>query len=292
MKTFSIFSIIALAVGGILALTIFFGSWYQVQEGYRGVLLQNGAIVSEEPIQPGLNFKLPIIQDVDFIDVQAKKVVFEALSTGSNDLQQATVRVSVNYRITEGDVIDVRRNYTTEVNLVERALYPKVYESVKQVFSQYKAEDTIRKREELTTAIYDDLILAVTGPILVESIQIEDIQLSAEFMANIEDKANQTLIVQTLAQKEQQAMVQARTTVVEAQAQADAQLAIAEGQAKAIELRGVAEANAINARGQALKQNPDVVALVQAEKWNGVLPTTMVPNSTVPFIDVNPVARQ
>lgn len=288
MKAFSIVSLIALVGGGFLALTIFFGSWYQVSEGYRGVLLQNGAIISEEPIQPGLNFKLPIVQDVDYIDVQAKKVVFEALSTGSADLQQATVRVSVNYRITEGDVIDVRRDYTTEANLVDRALYPKVYESVKQVFSQYKAEDTIRKREELTTAIYDDLVKAVTGPILVESIQIEDIQLSAEFMANIEDKANQTLIVQTLAQMEQQAIVRARTKVVEAQAEADAQLALAQGVAKGIEVRGAAEANAITARGQALKQNPDVVALVQAEKWNGVLPTTMVPNSTVPFIDVNP----
>lgn len=288
MKTFSIFSIITLIGGGILALTIFFGSWYQVSEGYRGVLLQNGAIISEEPIQPGLNFKLPIVQDVDYIDVQAKKVVFEALSTGSSDLQQAVVRVSVNYRITEGDVIDVRRSYTTEANLVDRALYPKVYESVKQVFSQYKAEDTIRKREELTTAIYDDLIEAVTGPILVESIQIEDIQLSPEFMENIEDKANQTLIVQTLGQMEQQAIVRARTKVVEAQAEADAQLALAQGVAKGIEVKGIAEANAITARGQALKQNPDVVALVQAEKWNGVLPTTMVPNSTVPFIDVNP----
>lgn len=288
MKAFSIVSLIALIGGGILALTIFFGSWYQVSEGYRGVLLQNGAIISEEPIQPGLNFKLPIVQDVDYIDVQAKKVVFEALSTGSSDLQQAVVRVSVNYRITEGDVIDVRRSYTTEANLVDRALYPKVYESVKQVFSQYKAEDTIRKREELTTAIYDDLVKAVTGPILVESIQIEDIQLSADFMANIEDKANQTLIVQTLVQMEQQAIVRARTKVVEAEAEADAQLALAEGVAKGITVRGIAEANAITARGQALKQNPDVVALVQAEKWNGVLPTTMVPNSTVPFIDVNP----
>lgn len=288
MKAFSIVSIITLIGGGFLALTIFFGSWYQVSEGYRGVLLQNGAIISEEPIQPGLNFKLPIVQDVDYIDVQAKKVVFEALSTGSSDLQQAVVRVSVNYRITEGDVIDVRRSYTTEANLVDRALYPKVYESVKQVFSQYKAEDTIRKREELTTAIYDDLVNAVTGPILVESIQIEDIQLSADFMANIEDKANQTLIVQTLAQMEQQAIVRARTKVVEAEAEADAQLALAQGVAKGIEVKGIAEANAITARGQALKQNPDVVALVQAEKWNGVLPTTMVPNSTVPFIDVNP----
>jgi hypothetical protein len=51
-------------------------------------------------------------------------------------------------------------------------------------------------------------------------------------------------------------------------------------------LQGDAEAHAINARGKALRDNPSLVELVQAEKWNGVLPTTMVPGSAVPFINV------
>jgi hypothetical protein len=32
--------------------------------------------------------------------------------------------------------------------------------------------------------------------------------------------------------------------------------------------------------------NPNLVALVPAERWNGVLPTTMVPGSAVPFVSV------
>jgi hypothetical protein len=51
-------------------------------------------------------------------------------------------------------------------------------------------------------------------------------------------------------------------------------------------LQGDAEAHSINARGRALAQNPALVELIQAEKWNGVLPTTMVPGQTVPFINV------
>ena len=45
---------------------------------------------------------------------------------------------------------------------------------------------------------------------------------------------------------------------------------------------------AIDQRGQALRDNPGVVALVQAEKWNGQLPYTMPPNGTVPFLDLAP----
>jgi len=43
---------------------------------------------------------------------------------------------------------------------------------------------------------------------------------------------------------------------------------------------------AIEARAKALGTNPNLVTLVQAERWNGVLPTTMVPGSAVPFVSL------
>jgi hypothetical protein len=46
------------------------------------------------------------------------------------------------------------------------------------------------------------------------------------------------------------------------------------------------EAAAIEARAKALGTNPNLVTLVQAERWNGVLPTTMVPGSAVPFVSL------
>ena len=60
------------------------------------------------------------------------------------------------------------------------------------------------------------------------------------------------------------------------------------GEAKASNIRitGEAEASAIEARAKALGTNPNLVTLVQAERWNGVLPTTMVPGSAVPFVSV------
>jgi regulator of protease activity HflC (stomatin/prohibitin superfamily) len=81
--------------------------------------------------------------------------------------------------------------------------------------------------------------------------------------------------VQKVQQNAQREKVQAEIAVIQAKAQADA-----------VKLQGDAEAHAINARGRALAQNPALVELVQAEKWNGVLPTTMVPGQTVPFINV------
>ena len=45
-------------------------------------------------------------------------------------------------------------------------------------------------------------------------------------------------------------------------------------------------ANAPRAVGGALRDNPALVALIQAEKWDGKLPNTMVPGSAVPFLSV------
>ena len=60
------------------------------------------------------------------------------------------------------------------------------------------------------------------------------------------------------------------------------------GEAKASNIRvaGEAEAAAIEARAKALGTNPNLVTLVQAERWNGVLPTTIVPGSAVPFVSL------
>jgi hypothetical protein len=59
-----------------------------------------------------------------------------------------------------------------------------------------------------------------------------------------------------------------------------------EARASNITIAGEAEAAAIEANAKALGTNLNLVALVQAERWSGVLPTTMVPGSAVPFVSV------
>ncbi len=63
-----------------------------------------------------------------------------------------------------------------------------------------------------------------------------------------------------------------------------AQITVTQANAKANAVRAEAQAAAIEARAKALGTNPNLVTLVQAERWNGVLPTTMVPGSSVPFV--------
>jgi regulator of protease activity HflC (stomatin/prohibitin superfamily) len=72
-----------------------------------------------------------------------------------------------------------------------------------------------------------------------------------------------------------QASAKANAVRAEAQANADATRPNGEAQASNIRITGDAEAAAIQARAKALGTNPNLLTLVQAERWNGVLPTTM-----------------
>ena len=67
---------------------------------------------------------------------------------------------------------------------------------------------------------------------------------------------------------------------------ADAEVIQAKADAEKVRLAGEAEAAAIRAKGEALKENRQLVDLTAAEKWNGVLPTTMTPSGSVPFVKV------
>jgi regulator of protease activity HflC (stomatin/prohibitin superfamily) len=71
-----------------------------------------------------------------------------------------------------------------------------------------------------------------------------------------------------------------------AKAEAQKAIAIAEGEANARLLVAEAEAKAIRLKGEAVKNNPGVAELNAIEKWNGVLPVTMLPNSSVPMIGI------
>jgi len=51
-------------------------------------------------------------------------------------------------------------------------------------------------------------------------------------------------------------------------------------------MRGEAEARAIAAKARAFLDNPGYTHLIAVERWNGVLPHTMLPGSALPFIPI------
>lgn len=282
-KRFGMIGII-LALIGLLLLSIVFGSWYTVDQGERGVKLRYGAVVGIA--EPGLNFKVPFVDTVRHISVQNQAIVYERVESYSKDQQPATLRISVSYRVPEASVEELYSQYGTIDKMVERLISRKVPDEVKNVFGRYTAISAIQDRTRFGMDVNEALKKAVAGPVVIDSVQIEEVIFSDAYEQSIEKRMMAEVEIQTKRQNLETERINAEITVTQAKARADSALAQAQAEAEAIRVRGIAEADAIKARGEALKQNAGLIALTQAEKWNGVLPTTMVPGGTVPFLNM------
>jgi regulator of protease activity HflC (stomatin/prohibitin superfamily) len=165
-----------------------------------------------------------------------------------------------------------------------------VMDEVKTVFGKFNAINAIQDRTRLVAelnAAVKASMLSADGVLEVETVQLENIDFSDVYEQAVEARMKAEVEVAKLRQNLEQERINAEITVTQANAKADSNLALAQSEAKAITVKGNAEADAINAKGKALRDNPALVALVSAEKWDGVLPTTMVPGNAVPFVNVN-----
>lgn len=267
----------------IAFLSIAFGSFYTVDETERGVLLRNGALVST--VDPGLSFKMPFIESVKFITVQTQSTVYNRLQAYSKDQQTATLNVSVSWRVTPDNVASVYTQYRDLEGLVARLISRHVPTQVENVFGTYTAVRVVQNRAEFVADLTKAIKTAVDGPLVVESVQVENIDFSDAYERSIEERMKAEVEVKTREQQLATEQVQAQILVTRAQADADSRVANAKAEAEAIRLKGDAEADAIKARAQALASNQNLVELTKAERWDGKLPQTMLPNSTIPFID-------
>ena len=288
-------------IGGIVALIIVcmivLGSWYTVDQTERGVLLRNGAVVGTA--QPGLGFKIPMIDSVEKVSVKTATYTWDKMNSYSYDQQPADLKISVTLRAAPEKVADLYAKFGRLDAAVNQVVSPVVNQQVKVVFGRYTAVKAIQERGMLNSAIKDAIseTLKYDPMIVIESVQLENIEFSQTYLHSIEQRMLAEVEVQKLQQNAEREKVQAQITVTqanakanavraEAQANADATRLNGEARATNIKLTGEAEAAAIEARGKALGNNPNLVTLVQAERWNGVLPTTMVPGSSVPFVSV------
>ncbi|HVY63949.1 MAG TPA: prohibitin family protein [Gammaproteobacteria bacterium] len=263
---------VALAVAGVLAVATLFGCWYTVDQGERAVVLRLGELIGENG--PGLHFKLPWVNTVHKITVQNQNRRYTKLEAYSRDQQSADLTVSVTFMASDPSA--VYSQYGDLDGAVARLIDPRVMSGVKTIFGQYDAVRAIQERAALNRDIDAAITAAITAPIQIVSVQVENIDFSEAYEQSVE----QRMLAQVEIQKREENL---RTTQVEAEIARTK----AEGEANAIRLKGEAEAAAIKARADALRANADLVQLQAVEKWDGKLPTTMVPGSALPFLNMS-----
>ena len=260
------------------------GSMYTVDQGERGVVLHYGEV--SKVADPGLHFKWPYVDRVVRVPTRTTTGTMKDIFAYSSDQQPAQIALSVTFAVTDDGVEDLYTQFGKIDNLYELAIVPIVKQEIKTVFGQFTAIRSVQHREELNNKTRDAIVgvLAKYPYLRIESVQIENVDFSDAYEQTIEDRMKAEVEVERYKQNLERERIEAQIAATRAQGLADAQIKAAEAEAKAIELRSKAEADSINTKGEALRKNPEIIRLMQAERWNGVLPRTMLPGGTVPML--------
>jgi len=238
-------------------------SFGTVVEGERGIVLSFGKMTGRT-MGAGLYITNPFAgETVVRMNVQTVKGVVAA-SAASADLQNVTTQITINYNLRPEFAGKVFAEYRDEY--ADRTLTPAVLEAVKQATAKFNAEDLIRQRGEVKAEITRILQNRMNPTHNLSDISITDFAFSPEFAQAIEAKVTAT----------QQAL-KAQNDLATKKFEAEQRVATAKGEAEAIKI----QADAIQSQGGAA-----YVQLKAIEQWNGVLPSTMMPNSTLPFISI------
>lgn len=274
--------VIAVIVAIILGLAL--STSYTVTDQERGVVLTNGKVTSVA--EPGLHFKWPVFQSVVFISTMNRSLVFAKLAAYSKDKQTADLKVSVSYHIPPTEVGKLYQQYSSIQGIENVLVSRNVPTDLENAMGQYTAEKIIQSRVELGLDYASRIRKSVTGPITIDSVQIENVDFDDSYEESIREQMKKGVQIATQANETLRQIETNKQKVNSAQADADATVATATAEATATRMRGDAEAHAIKVKSDALASSPNLIELTKAERWDGKLPTSMIPNSAVPFVNV------
>lgn len=217
---------------------------------------------------------------------QASEVFDESLRFQSIEGLTINADVGISYAIDKGKVVDIFQKYRKGVDeITDIYLRNMVRDALVTNASAMTAEEIYGTgRTTLIAKVQDDVRKQV-GPlgIIVEKVYWNGaLRLPSELQNAINAKVQAVQKAQQRENEVAQAKAEALKQVEAARGEADSKLLVAEAEAKAIRIRA-----------EALRSNPELPTLVLAEaqkdavaKWNGVLPTQMIPGGAVPFMNV------
>jgi regulator of protease activity HflC (stomatin/prohibitin superfamily) len=264
---------------GLLAVILASGAFSIVPEGTRGVKLRMSEAVGVTGT--GLQFKLPFFENVVPISVMADSVEIKNAEGGTKDTQPVHTSLVVRYRIAEKDVLEVYKEYSKTGDL-DQYVATATVEAFKAVTSRYDATELISKRSDVSFAVQkaiQDKISKYGAEVI--NIDMTQFAFAADYMKAIGQKVTEEQQKLAEINKLERIKVEQQQKVVTAQAEAEAKIAEAKGKAEAVRL----EAQALQSNMSILELRRIEVQKIQAERWDGKMPTTMMGNA-VPMINL------
>lgn len=274
---------------GIFGLSVILSSTTTVQQGNVGIYLNMGK-ANGDYLAPGFHFKTPFTTKIKQMPVTTFLYNSGDMNLRSKDGQHVTTKVTATVHVSPVFAVKLYSKLSSvDPGKIAAILVRPVISGISgQTFAHYNIDDLVAKRDDLRneTAIDVKNQLSSDGLIL-DDLNIVSFNFSDEYNTNIEQKmaAEQARITAKLVLDKE--TTQSQIKVVNAKADADAAIAKATGDARATIINAEANANAIKVKNQAMIGASSLLIQYEAiTHWDGVLPTYMTGDGTVPFVNI------
>ncbi len=262
-----------------------------------------GEVTTREPLGPGIHLKLPLIDQVDRLQVSLDILRVQDMTMYTVDNQWVKISVGMTYRIPPPAVFRLLYQVGRSGSFgIRENVEPIIADRAMRVFARRNTIKISEERETIANEIRQlvSTRLAELFGLEVVDLQIAKIEYSPTFAASVEAavKAKNDAVaaentVNRIRFEAEQVRVRAQgeadAAAIQAEGQKRSAVIRAQGEAEAVRIVGEAQAASLQARGAAVAAYPQVVELVTAERWNGILPLTVLgEHGAVPFINLGP----
>lgn len=237
----------AKAITGAVALIVVMGllavplSYTQVEEGHVGVQKDWGA-VNGNTLQPGANWIIPIQQGVQEVEVRPRTYTMsatqnegdraraDAITVKTVNGTSVDVDVTVRYRVNTDEADQFVEDWNDERQMEQRLIRPTIRSDLRDEASDIQTSEiyTQSGREALTETAEASLNEEFEGePIVLEEVQVRNIDLPDSIDSALDEK-----------EEAKQRVEVEKERVAQEEARAEQKIVQAEADAEAIEIRG------------------------------------------------------
>ena len=284
-------SALRLAVPALLIAVLLFSSFFVVPPNQMAAIRWlGGTVTTKQPLGTGVHFKVPFLENVDYLQTSQSTYQLPELSVYTNDNQAVSISISVIYQVPRSAVLhllyDVGRAGNTDI---DATIVPVVRDRALAVFAKYNTLNISDSRAQITEQMKKEAAEALGRlfGINVVDVQLTSIKYSPVFSESVENavkaKAQAVQAQNTVLQRK----YEGEQKTVTAQAEAQAKIESAKGIAESTVLEATAQAKAIEMVGHAMQANPQYTKFYAIQHWNGILPQYVGGNGAVPFVDIS-----
>ena len=296
-----LFSLIVGLIAVSLVVLFALDSYFVVEPTQMAGVRRLGQVITAKPLGPGPHFKLPLIDQVDRVQVSLDTFKLDRLTVNTIDNQPIAVTVGLTYRIPPQAVLPLLYEVGRAGNFDITENFERIVaDRTAKIFAQQNTTRISENREQILNALKTLLSndLGTLYHIEVVDFQIAAILYSESFRASVEAAVkakNEAVAAENTVNR---IRFEAQQTVERANGEAEAKLKLAEadrqstilsaqGRAEGIRLEGESRAGVLRMNAEILKTSPLVVDLAKADRWNGALPLTLLEGTgSVPLLSL------